>query len=485
MTERPIILWFRQDLRLSDNPALTAAVASGSPILPVFVLDDETPGKWKPGGASRWWLHQSLDALQQSLAALGCPILFRRGQAADVIRDLAAETNAHAVYWNRCYEPYSIRRDTDLKAALKSDRVEVESFNAALLFEPWQVKTKSGTPPKVYSPYWRALRLLGDPDPESPAPLSIPHPCKKPAGDHLADWQLLPRQPDWASGFSSHWSPGEQGARDRLDVFLDTGLDNYKKGRNFPSKPFVSRLSPHLHLGEISPRQIWHRTVAHCVTTGRDPFSGSAEHFLKELVWREFSYSQLYYNPELPDACLRPEYEHFPWNRAEQTVQAWQRGETGIPIVDAGMRELWQTGYMHNRVRMICASFLVKHLMVDWREGEAWFWDTLVDADLANNAASWQWVAGSGADAAPYFRIFNPVLQGEKFDGDGAYTRHWVPELAEVPERYLHKPWEAPGNPAPKYPAPIVDLTFGRERALAAFKKLNDEFPPDNIAAYS
>ena len=263
------------------------------------------------GGASRWWLHQSLDALQRSLAALKCPILFRRGQAAGVIRDLAAETNAHAVYWNRCYEPYAIRRDTDLKAALKSDNVAVESFNAALLFEPWQVKTKSGTAPKVYSPYWRALRLLGDPEPESPAPLAISHPVTKPAGDTLADWHLLPQQPDWASGFTRYWSPGEQGARDRLEAFLDTGLDTYKKGRNFPSKPFVSRLSPHLHMGEISPRQIWHQTVAHCLMAGRDPFSGSAEHFLKELVWREFSYSQLYYNPDLPDACLRPNTSIF------------------------------------------------------------------------------------------------------------------------------------------------------------------------------
>ncbi|WP_028464939.1 cryptochrome/photolyase family protein [Nisaea denitrificans] len=482
MTERPIILWFRQDLRLGDNPALAAAVESGAPILPVFILDDETPGKWAPGGASRWWLHQSLDALQQSLAALDCPLLLRRGTAAETIRTLAAETGARAVYWNRCYEPFAVRRDAALKSALKEDRIEAESFNAALLFEPWQVKTKTGTPPKVYSPYWRAMRLLGDPAPEGAAPQAIPRPAKVLAGDQLDDWNLQPCDPDWASGFSELWQPSEQGGLDQFDEFLENALDGYKTGRDFPSRSLVSRLSPHLHFGEIGPRQVWHRTVAHCITTGRDPFSGSAEHFLKELVWREFSHAQLYYNPDLPDACLRPEYERFPWDRAEKPLRAWQRGKTGIPIVDAGMRELWQTGYMHNRVRMICASFLVKHLMVDWRAGEAWFWDTLVDADLANNAASWQWVAGSGADAAPYFRIFNPVLQGEKFDKDGAYTRHWVPELSEVPDRYLHKPWEAPGNPAPDYPDPIVDLAFGRDRALTAFKRLNDGLSSD-IAA--
>ncbi|MEP3114027.1 deoxyribodipyrimidine photo-lyase [Nisaea sp.] len=482
MTEQPIILWFRQDLRLGDNPALAAAIASGAPILPVFVLDEETPGKWSPGGASCWWLHQSLYALGKSLSALDCPLLLRRGTGAEVIRSLVAETDARAVYWNRCYEPFAVLRDTALKNALKDDHVKVESFNAALLFEPWQVKTKSGTPPKVYSPYWRAIRLLGDPAPEGAAPEKISRLKEIPGGDRLEDWHLQPSQPDWASGFSALWHPGEQSALNKLDRFLENALDDYKIGRDFPSKPLVSRLSPHLHFGEIGPRQVWHRTVAHCITAGRDPFSGSTEHFLKELVWREFSHAQLYYNPTLPEACLRPEYEGFPWIGSEKPLRAWQRGQTGIPIVDAGMRELWQTGYMHNRVRMICASFLVKHLMVDWRAGEAWFWDTLVDADLASNAASWQWVAGSGADAAPYFRIFNPVLQGEKFDKHGEYTRHWVPELSNVPDRYLHKPWEAPENSAPDYNSPIVDLAFGRARALTAFKRLNEGLPSD-IAA--
>ncbi|MEQ8334403.1 deoxyribodipyrimidine photo-lyase [Nisaea sp.] len=482
MREKPIILWFRQDLRLADNPALTAAAATGAPILPVFVLDDETPGKWALGGASRWWLHHSLDALADALSEHGCTLHLRRGDAAVQIRTLAAETGAQAVYWNRCYEPYATRRDGTLKKALREDDIAAESFNAALLFEPWEVKTKTGTPPKVYSPYWRAMRLLGDPPPELAVPEAITGFEGPLAGDRLDDWQLTPRNPDWASGFKAIWHPGETGARDRLDWFLETALDDYRKGRDFPSKPLVSRLSPHLHFGEIGPRQVWHRTIAHCLMTGRDPFSGSPEHFLKELVWREFSHAQLFHNPDLPEACLRPEYENFPWDTAEKPLHAWQRGQTGIPIVDAGMRELWQTGYMHNRVRMICASFLVKHLMVDWRAGEAWFWDTLVDADLANNAASWQWIAGSGADAAPYFRIFNPVLQGEKFDSGGGYTRHWVPELADVPDRYLHKPWEAPGNPAPDYPSPIIDLGLGRARALAAFKDLKNGSWPD-IAA--
>ncbi|WP_420405334.1 cryptochrome/photolyase family protein [Nisaea sp.] len=475
MSEKPILLWFRQDLRLSDNPALAAAVETGAPVLPVYVLDDETPGRWAPGGASRWWLHHSLSELSNRLTKRGSALhLVRSRDAAETIRALATETDAAAVYWNRCYEPFAVERDTKLKQTLQAADIGAESFNAALLFEPWEVKTKSGTPPKVFSPYWRALRALGDPAAPEPAPDEIRGSSAPSKSDSLDDWRLLPTRPNWANGFHTDWKPGEDSAQARLDWFLENALENYKDGRNFPAKPCVSRLSPHLHFGEISPRQIWHRTIAFCHAEDRNPFSGSAEHFLKELVWREFSHSLLYHNPKLPEACLRPEFENFPWDRSDTTLQAWQHGRTGIPIVDAGMRELWQTGYMHNRVRMICASFLIKHLMVDWREGEAWFWDTLLDADLANNAASWQWVAGSGADAAPYFRIFNPVLQGEKFDPDGAYTRRWVPELADVPDRYLQKPWEAPGNPAPDYPTRIVDLAAGRDRALAAYKGLGD-----------
>ncbi|UUX49758.1 DNA photolyase family protein [Nisaea acidiphila] len=478
MSDKPILLWFRQDLRLSDNPALTAAVASGARVLPVYVLDDKTPGHWAPGGAARWWLHHSLASLGRDLEQCGNRLhLVSSDNAAETIRELAKSTGAAAVYWNRCYEPFAIERDTELKSALKADGIEAESFNASLLFEPWEVKTKSGTPPKVFSPYWRALRALGEPEAPEPAPERVAPLKAAPASEKLEDWDLLPTKPDWAVGFHDHWTPGETSAQVRLDRFLETALDDYKEGRNFPAKPNVSRLSPHLHFGEIGPRQVWHRTVAHCHAADRNPFAGSAEHFLKELVWREFSYSLLYHNPDLPEACLRPEFENFPWDSSEKPLSAWQRGKTGIPIVDAGMRELWQTGYMHNRVRMICASFLIKHLMVDWRAGEAWFWDTLLDADLASNSASWQWVAGSGADAAPYFRIFNPVLQGEKFDPDGTYTRRWVPELADVPDRYLQKPWEAPGNPAPDYPAPIVDLAEGRERALAAYQDLGEAEP--------
>jgi deoxyribodipyrimidine photo-lyase len=484
LSEKPILVWFRQDLRLSDNPALTAAVDSGAPVLPVYVLDDETPGRWAPGGASRWWLHHSLAALSERLERRGATLhLVRSKDAAETIRTLASEIGAGAVHWNRCYEPFAIARDKNLKQALKSDGIGTESFNASLLFEPWAVKTKSGTAPKVFSPYWRALRALGDPAEPLPAPEHIRGAMASTEGEKLEDWNLLPTKPDWASGFNKHWKPGEAHAQARLDWFLETALEDYKDGRNFPAKPYVSRLSPHLHFGEIGPRQIWHRTIAFCHAEDRNPFAGSAEHFLKELVWREFSYSLLYHNPDLPEACLRPEFENFPWDKSDKALNAWQRGQTGIPIVDAGMRELWQTGYMHNRVRMICASFLIKHLMVDWREGEAWFWDTLLDADLANNSASWQWVAGSGADAAPYFRIFNPVLQGEKFDPDGDYTRHWVPELADVPDRYLQKPWEAPGGPVPDYPDPIVDLAAGRDRALAAYNNLGDA-EPEKVAAW-
>jgi len=452
---KPVIVWFRQDLRLADNPALHAAVALAAPVVPVFVLDDESAGDWAWGGASRWWLHHSLAALDKSLKG---HLVLRRGNAASIIKTLVKESGADTVLWNRCYEPFAVERDKALKSDLAKQSVTVESFNGALLHEPWEIKTGGGTPFRVFTPFWKAMRER-DPGKARPAPRDLKFYRTK--SDGLKDWKLLPTKPDWAKGFD--WTPGEKAAHDALYDFLED-IQDYASARDLPDRDGTSRLSAHLHWGEISPRQIWHAARTHGHTTGH-------ETFLKELGWREFCAQLLFHNPELPTQPLDQRFAKFKWRRSEKDFQAWTRGQTGIPIVDAGMRQLWQTGWMHNRVRMIVASLLIKHLGIHWREGERWFWDTLVDADLASNAANWQWVAGCGADAAPFFRIFNPVLQGEKFDPKGVYVRKFVPELEKVPDKYVHKPWEAP-SPPPNYPSPIVDLAEGRARALAAFRAL-------------
>jgi deoxyribodipyrimidine photo-lyase len=469
----PILVWFRQDLRLADNPALLSAVASGAPVAPVFVLDDSTPGAWRPGGAARWWLHHSLSALQRDLDRLGAPLILRRGPAQQVIPALAAEIGAQAVHWNRCYEPFAIARDRALKLALEGRGIAVRSSNAALLHEPWTVAT-NGRPYRVFTPYHRACLAKGVPD----APLAAPERVTSVAGiasDRLEAWELQPSKPDWAGGLRGCWTPGEAGARLRITDFLDHGLASYAERRDEPGEPGTARLSPHLHLGEIGPRQVWH--AAEVAAASNPAAARGAEAFRRELIWREFAYHLLYHFPELPEQPFQAAFAQFPWRRDSGLLAAWQRGRTGYPLVDAGMRELWSTGWMHNRVRMVAASFLVKHLLQPWTAGEAWFWDTLVDADLANNAASWQWVAGCGADAAPYFRIFNPVLQGQKFDPKGAYVRRWVPELARLPDRFLHAPWTAPADtlaasgvvPGTTYPHPIVAHDVARRRALEAY----------------
>ena len=468
----PSLVWFRQDLRLADNPALSAAIAAGGPVVPVFILDDETPGRWKPGGASRWWLEKSLAALGADLARIGSPLVLRRGRADTILPALVAETGARAVFWNRCYEPFAIARDSALKERLRAEGIRVESFNGALLREPWEVKGKSGAPLKVFTPFWRALQALGDPGAPLPAPKALKAPARPVASDVLGSWGLYRAKPDWAAAFPDHWTPGEAGARERFADFADGAMAAYGDARDLPGVPGTSRLSPHLHWGEVSPRMLWHATRH---VGGKGP-----EHFLREVGWREFSYHLLHAEPHLPERNLRPEFDAFPWADDEAAFARWRRGETGYPIVDAGLRELWATGWMHNRVRMIAASFLIKDLLVDWRRGEDWFWDTLVDADLAANAASWQWVAGCGADAAPYFRVFNPVLQGVKFDPDGAYVRRWIPELARLPDSLLHTPWMAPAlaleaagiRLGRTYPEPMVDHGAARDRALAAFETI-------------
>jgi deoxyribodipyrimidine photo-lyase len=455
--ERPIVAWFRQDLRLSDNPALTHAVQSGKPLLCLYVLDDETAGGWRMGGASRWWLHHSLAALDAALRKKGGRLILRQGAAEKTVPSLLQECGADAIVWNRCYEPFAVARDKKIKAALTGTGVAAESFNGALLAEPWEIRTGGGTPFRVYTPFWKALRLHLHPGRPHPAPKALRfHAGVK--SESLTAWKLLPRKPDWAKGFD--WTPGEAAAQEALRDFLDR-IAGYATGRDIPGIDGTSRLSPHLHFGEIGPRQVWQ--------AARD--LPGADKFLGELAWREFNHQLLFHHPHLPGRACDPRFTKMKWRQSGKDFTAWTKGRTGIPIVDAGMRQLWQTGWMHNRVRMIAASFLVKHLLVDWRRGEEWFWDTLVDADLANNAANWQWVAGSGADAAPFFRIFNPVLQGEKFDKAGAYVRRFVPELAAVPDKFIHRPWDAP-EPPRNYPSPIVDLAAGRDRALAAFRAL-------------
>jgi len=472
------LLWFGRDLRLADNPALQAALARGGAIVPVFILDDADAGAWAPGGAARWWLHGSLEALAGALRARGAPLVLRRGPAEAHLDELVAQTGADAVFWNRRYEPWAIARNERIKTALKQRGIEARSFNAALLKEPWALSTQAGEPYRVFTPFWKALQLAGVEHPHADAPARIPA-TMPPPGDVLDSWSLRPKAPDWAAGLRARWVPGEAAARACMDRFIDAAVDDYAQRRNLPGVAGTSGLSPHLHFGEIGPRQVWHAVTAR---PRADPGAAKdgAQTYLSEIAWREFSYHLLFHYPALPEQPLRSEFAAFPWTRDDAALARWQRAQTGYPIVDAGMRELWTTGWMHNRVRMIVASFLVKDLLLDWRLGQAWFWDTLVDADLASNSASWQWVAGCGADAAPYFRVFNPVLQGARFDPDGRYVRRWVPELARLPDTALHAPWEArPAELAAagvelgrSYPAPMLDHAQARERALAAFARI-------------
>jgi len=460
------IAWFRNDLRLADNPALIAGLGSGRAVVPVYVLDEETDGVRAPGAAARWWLHHSLLSLDASLRTLGSRLILRRGPAERVIEELAAECDAEAIYWNRVYDQGARERDARLKQSFTRRGVVAESLKANLLFEPWEVTTQAGEPFKTFTSFWRACRNLASPVTALPAPRNLPAPPTWPRSDKVSDWMLLPTAPDWASGMRASWTPGEAAATRRLAGFLDDTLQRYRQARDLPAVDGTSRLSPHLAFGEISPRQIWR------AATGRG-HAAAVEKFLAELGWREFSYNLLFHFGDLAQRNFRPEFDVFPWEEAGDALEAWRRGRTGYPIVDAGMRELWTTGWMHNRVRMIAASFLTKDLLVDWRTGERWFWDTLVDADPANNAAGWQWVAGTGADAAPYLRVFNPVRQGEKFDPNGDYVRRWVPELASLPADTIHRPWTA-AQPLPPeiYPARLVDHAAARERALGAFRVL-------------
>jgi deoxyribodipyrimidine photo-lyase len=434
------LVWFRLDLRLSDNPALSAAAARFDRVIPVFIWAPEEEGDWPPGAASRWWLHQSLKSLDASLRRLGMSLVLRNGPSVDALRSLVREGAASAVFWNRRYEPALRARDGHVQQALLSDGLQVETFNSALLFEPDSVKNTARKPFQVFTPFWKSC-LLKAPD-SAPTPAPRLRSMGSPPSLSLESFALEPAI-DWAKGLRLSWRPGETGARKMLQRFLGNALDDYPKARDFPAVQGTSRLSPHLHFGEISPCQVW----AACV---RHP-SAASRAFLRQLGWREFAHHLLFHFPDTAVKPLRPQFLRFPWRKDPKGLRAWHKGLTGYPIVDAGMRELWTTGWMHNRVRMITGSFLVKDLLLPWLEGARWFWDTLVDADLANNILGWQWISGCGADAAPYFRIFNPLSQAAKFDPNGAYIRQWVPDSG-----------------APEYPAPIVDHRRARERALGA-----------------
>ncbi|GHA01811.1 deoxyribodipyrimidine photo-lyase [Arenicella chitinivorans] len=470
-TQKLTLVWLREDLRLDDNPALSHAAARGA-VLPIYFFPDEM------GAASRWWLHHSLKTLQQQCADAGAPLLLLDGDPISTIPQIAKQTGATQVVWNRVYSPAGIELGKTLKQSLAVGQVDTQSFNANLLIEPSKILTKQGTPFKVFTPFWRHSQQQISPQEPLSAPARLTSIAHELTSRTLDDWALLPSRPNWARGFGTVWEPGEFGAESRWTRFLEETISKYKDGRDLPAKQLTSMLSPHLAFGEISVRRLW-LDVQEAMATGEVSVENGSK-FLAEIGWREFSRYLLCHFPRIEHAPFNPKFEDFPWQTSALHLAAWQQGRTGYPIVDAGMRELWQTGYMHNRVRMICASFLTKHLLIHWQSGADWFWDTLVDADLANNTASWQWVAGCGADAAPYFRIFNPVLQGQKFDKHGDYVRRWVPELANLPDKYVHQPWAAAQTTlldaglvlGKDYPKPVVDHSAARQAALDAYAQI-------------
>jgi deoxyribodipyrimidine photo-lyase len=466
----PTILWLRNDLRLADNSALAAAIKLGGPVIPVFIWSPEECDGWSPGAASKWWLHQALQSLNDELGARCGRLIFRSGESLAVLRELIRETGAKQVYWNRRYEGPLRQVDAHVKRELRRDAIGVESFNSALLNEPHTVAAGAGQPYKVYTPYWKKVKDREIEASVIPQLDALQFPVQWPDSDPLESFELMPLR-NWTAGMESRWNVSEAGAQQRLNEFLDGAVATYHVDRDRPDFDGTSSLAPYLRWGLIGPRQIVTALKESCDMTADGPSV-----YLKEIYWREFAYNVLYHFPDTPNRPLRVEYTEFPWENDDTILKRWQQGQTGYPIVDAGMRQLWQTGWMHNRVRMIVSSFLVKHLLQGWQFGARWFWDTLVDADLASNTLGWQWSGGCGADAAPYFRVFNPILQGQKFDPEGAYVKRYVPELQKVPTKYIHEPWTASpalleAKGAASYPLPIIDHAAGRARALAALAK--------------
>lgn len=473
--KQPSIVWFRQDLRLEDQPALIAAIQQGDPIIPLYIWAPEEIDNWKIGAASKWWLHYSLINLQEELLKRNLHLVIRQANSSlEALLEVIKETNAQTLFWNRCYEPAAVKRDAHIKSILQQNGIQTQIFNGSLLYDPWSILNKQNKPFQVFTPFWKHCLKTNLPT----APLSISQPIasynQKIKSDPIKALDLLPHI-HWDTGLKASWQPGCHYASIQLKKALNSAIPNYLQDRDYPYLNGTSCLSPYLHYGEISPRIIWQAVKAE---KNLDP--NQAEGFLRQLGWREFGYYLLYHFPHTPDEPLYDKFRHLPWTEDYSLLSAWQKGLTGYPIIDAGMRQLWKTGWMHNRVRMLVGSFLVKDLFIPWQEGEKWFWDTLVDADLANNTLGWQWVAGCGADAAPYFRIFNPVLQGEKFDPQGDYVKMWVPELKQMPSKWIHKPWEAPLEVLKQahvilgkdYPQPIVDHSEARLKALANFSKL-------------
>jgi deoxyribodipyrimidine photo-lyase len=471
------LIWFRQDLRLTDNQAFFEACKNSNNITAIYI-HDETPPIRPLGGASKWWLHHSLASLQNDLAEYGINLVIKTGNSLEVLQGLFDQKTFNTIYWNRLYEPYYTARDAKIKDSLKAQNINVQSFNGSLLTEPWVVKNGSGEYFKVFTPYYKSCLANHQP----PEPLAKPevkkYQTKNIAGISLQSLDFLPTKPNWATGFNTYFTVGEAGAKQRFLDFLDNKIEHYGEKRDYAGEDFTSKISPHLHFGEISPNLIYYACRQEQELNGHK--SKGVEKFVAEIYWREFSYNLLYNYPNLPEQNFRADFNNFPWLEDAEALKKWQKGQTGYPIVDAGLRELWHTGWMHNRVRMIVGSFLTKDLVQHWKHGENWFWDCLVDADAASNAASWQWVAGSGADAAPYFRIFNPITQGEKFDANGDYVRKWCPELKHLPNEFIHCPWKAPElvlraanvQLGKNYPKPIVDHAKSRDIALNAFASI-------------
>jgi deoxyribodipyrimidine photo-lyase len=479
MSAPATLVWFRNDLRIDDQPALLKGIERGAPVIPVYIWSPDEEGDWAPGGATKSWLHRSLQQLDADLRSRGSRLILRHGPALETLQALIPECGASAVFWNRRYEPLAIARDARIKTALRGLGVHAESCNGSLLHEPWSIQTGTGTPFQVFTPFWRKCLSVAPPAEPANAPPRWPGPFEWPKSLALDKLQLEPRI-RWDDGIRSAWTPGAAGAANELNHFLLKGVDNYKDDRDRPDHDGTSRLSPYLHFGEISPRQVWNSVMQSMRERLGPAGEEAAEPYLRQLIWREFAHHLLFHFPQTPSEPLRSAFAAFPWENDSPSIRAWQRGQTGFPYIDAGMRQLWATGWMHNRVRMAVASFLVKDLLVSWEAGARWFWDTLVDADLANNTLGWQWTAGCGADAAPYFRVFNPVVQGTRFDPQGEYVRRWVPELARLPTEAIHEPWRAGRDRlraagvelGVNYPHPIVDHAEARLRALDVLARM-------------